>query len=77
MLRYIIGVCCNLINHNWKRRFYMAKKDDVYKCDVCKQVIFVSVGGEGELTCCGQKMRLLHPDQIQMYEKRMAKPGSP
>lgn len=27
----------------------MAKTDEVYKCDVCKQVVYVSVGGEGEL----------------------------
>lgn len=37
----------------------MSKLNDIYKCELCGNVVeFVFVGG-GELVCCGQKMVLL------------------
>jgi superoxide reductase len=37
----------------------MGKIGEVYKCDVCGQVVEVVHGGVGELVCCGQPMKLL------------------
>ena len=37
----------------------MAKKLEVYKCEVCGNIVEVLHGGAGELVCCGQPMSLL------------------
>jgi len=36
----------------------MAKPLEVYKCEVCGNIVEVLHGGQGELVCCGQPMRL-------------------
>jgi superoxide reductase len=37
----------------------MAAKLEVYKCDVCGNIVEVLHGGMGELVCCGKPMVLL------------------
>ena len=37
----------------------MAKKLQVYKCNVCGNIVEVLHGGVGELICCGKPMELL------------------
>jgi superoxide reductase len=37
----------------------MAEVMEVYKCDVCGNIVEVLHGGPGELVCCGQPMKLL------------------
>ncbi len=37
----------------------MAQINEVYKCSVCGNIVEVLHGGEGELSCCGQPMKLL------------------
>ena len=37
----------------------MAKRLEVYKCEVCGNIVEVLHGGKGELVCCGQPMKLL------------------
>jgi superoxide reductase len=37
----------------------MAERLDVFKCDICNQVIEVLEGGAGELVCCEEPMDLL------------------
>lgn len=36
----------------------------VYKCDLCGNIVQVVHGGEGELVCCGQPMRLLKEGSV-------------
>lgn len=36
----------------------MTKKGDVYKCEVCGNVVDVLHAGSGELVCCGKPMVL-------------------
>ena len=36
----------------------MAKKLEIYKCMVCGNIVEVLHGGDGELVCCGQPMKL-------------------
>lgn len=36
----------------------MAKKKQIYKCDSCDNIIEVLQGGDGDLICCGQEMKL-------------------
>jgi superoxide reductase len=37
----------------------MAARMQVYKCEICGNVVEVLHGGAGELVCCGQPMKLL------------------
>lgn len=37
----------------------MAVKLEVYRCDICGNIVEVLAGGAGELVCCGQPMNLL------------------
>ena len=37
----------------------MAKRLEVYKCNLCGNIVEVLTGGAGELVCCGQPMQLL------------------
>lgn len=37
----------------------MAEKMQVYKCDICGNVVEVLHEGAGELVCCGKPMKLL------------------
>jgi superoxide reductase len=36
----------------------MAEVDEVYKCELCGNVVKVMEGGAGTLVCCGQDMVL-------------------
>ncbi len=37
----------------------MAKRLEVYRCEVCGNVVEVLHGGAGQLVCCGKPMKLL------------------
>lgn len=37
----------------------MAKLNEVYKCDLCGNLVQMNNNGPGELVCCGQPMDLL------------------
>jgi superoxide reductase len=37
----------------------MAKRLEVYKCEVCGNIVEVLDGGAGQLVCCGKPMKLL------------------
>jgi len=39
----------------------MAKKKEIYKCEVCGNIVEVLHGGVGELVCCNQPMKLIEP----------------
>ncbi len=36
----------------------MAERLEIYKCEVCGNIVEVLHGGAGELVCCGQPMKL-------------------
>lgn len=37
----------------------MAERYQIYKCDVCGNIVAVLHGGAGQLVCCNQPMNLL------------------
>lgn len=37
----------------------MAKENDIYKCNICGNVVKIVTVGGGVLVCCGQDMELL------------------
>jgi superoxide reductase len=42
----------------------MAEKLEVYKCEVCGNMVEVLHGGVGELVCCGQPMKLYRENTV-------------
>lgn len=45
----------------------MAGKGQLYKCDICGNVVEIKQAGEGMLVCCGEAMRLLSPEEAEIY----------
>jgi superoxide reductase len=39
----------------------MTQKKQIYKCDVCTNIVEVLHEGAGELVCCGEPMKLQEP----------------
>ena len=37
----------------------MTKKIEIYKCDICGNIVEVLHGGKGQLVCCGKPMNLM------------------
>ncbi|MBW1990472.1 MAG: desulfoferrodoxin FeS4 iron-binding domain-containing protein [Deltaproteobacteria bacterium] len=44
------------------------QKGEVYKCDVCGNVVSVMHEGGGTLVCCGQDMRKLGAEEAAPYK---------
>ncbi|HBZ85595.1 MAG: desulfoferrodoxin [Candidatus Edwardsbacteria bacterium RIFOXYD12_FULL_50_11] len=36
----------------------MAERNQIYKCEICGNIVEVLHGGKGELVCCGKPMKL-------------------
>ncbi|MEM1513806.1 MAG: desulfoferrodoxin [Candidatus Thermoplasmatota archaeon] len=50
----------------------MAKRYEVYKCEICGNIVEVLHGGKGQLVCCGQPMKLMEEKkEEQGYEKHL------
>ncbi|HCC55296.1 MAG TPA: desulfoferrodoxin [Desulfobulbaceae bacterium] len=48
----------------------MAEKLQVYKCEVCGNIVEVLHGGVGELVCCGQPMNLLSENTVDASKEK-------
>ena len=48
----------------------MAEKLEVYKCEVCGNIVEVLHGGVGELVCCGQAMSLLSENTVDAAKEK-------
>ncbi|HIC85142.1 MAG TPA: desulfoferrodoxin [Desulfobacterales bacterium] len=50
----------------------MAERLEVYKCEICGNIVEVLNGGKGELVCCNQPMKLLKENTVDAaYEKHV------
>ena len=47
----------------------MTEQNEIYKCDICCNVISVIETGKGELVCCGQPMRILEEQTSEQEGK--------
>jgi superoxide reductase len=56
-------------NQNFKEKI-MAEKLEVYKCDLCGNVVEVLHGGAGELVCCGQPMKRLTENTVDAAKEK-------
>ena len=48
----------------------MAERLDVYKCEVCGNIVEVLHGGGGELVCCGQPMKLFVENTVDAAKEK-------
>jgi superoxide reductase len=48
----------------------MAERLQVYKCDICGNIVEVLHGGAGELVCCGQAMKLLKENTVDAAKEK-------
>ena len=48
----------------------MAEKLQVYKCDVCGNIVEVVHGGKGELVCCGEPMKLMVENTVDAAREK-------
>jgi len=48
----------------------MAEKLEVYKCEVCGNMVEVIHGGAGELVCCGQPMKLFKENTVDAAKEK-------
>ncbi len=48
----------------------MAERLQVYKCELCGNIVEVLHGGEGELVCCGQAMVLLKENTVDAAKEK-------
>jgi superoxide reductase len=48
----------------------MAEKLQVYKCELCGNIVEVVHGGKGELVCCGQPMKLLVENTVDAAKEK-------
>jgi superoxide reductase len=48
----------------------MAERLEVYKCDLCGNIIEVLHGGAGELVCCGQAMNLQAENTVDAAKEK-------
>jgi superoxide reductase len=48
----------------------MSEKLEIYKCDLCGSMVEVLHGGEGELVCCGQPMKLMKENTVDAAKEK-------
>lgn len=48
----------------------MTKRNEVYKCDKCGNLVSVVHGAGGDLVCCGEKMKLLAPNSVDAAQEK-------
>ncbi|MEO0079087.1 MAG: desulfoferrodoxin [candidate division WOR-3 bacterium] len=48
----------------------MAKRLEVYRCEICGNVVEVVHGGQGQLVCCGQPMKLLVENTVDASKEK-------
>ena len=48
----------------------MAERLEIYKCEVCGNIVEVLHGGDGELVCCGQPMNRLVENTVDAAKEK-------
>ncbi|UCF83495.1 MAG: desulfoferrodoxin [Desulfobacteraceae bacterium] len=48
----------------------MAEKLEIYKCEVCGNIVEVLHGGKGELVCCNKPMKLFKENTVDAAEEK-------
>ncbi len=48
----------------------MPAMHEVYKCDVCGNIVVLVHGGKGDLVCCGQDMKLFKENTVDAAKEK-------
>lgn len=48
----------------------MAERTEVYKCEACGNIVEVLHGGDGELVCCGEPMKLMVENKVDAAKEK-------
>lgn len=48
----------------------MAERLEVYKCELCGNIVEVLHGGGGELVCCGQPMKMMSENTVDAAKEK-------
>ena len=48
----------------------MAERLEIYKCEVCGNIVEVLHGGKGELVCCGKPMKLFKENTVDAAKEK-------
>ena len=48
----------------------MTEKLQIYKCEVCGNIVEMVHGGKGELVCCGQPMKLFEENTVDAAKEK-------
>lgn len=48
----------------------MAEKLEIYKCELCGNIVEVLHGGKGELVCCGEAMKLYKENTVDAAKEK-------
>jgi len=48
----------------------MAQRLEIYKCDLCGNIVEVLFGSDGQLVCCGQPMTLLAENTVDAAKEK-------
>ena len=48
----------------------MPERMQVYKCEVCGNIVELVHGGQGELVCCGQSMKLFTENTVDAAKEK-------
>ncbi|MFO7606805.1 MAG: desulfoferrodoxin [Desulfurivibrionaceae bacterium] len=48
----------------------MAERLEIYKCEVCGNIVEVIHGGEGSLVCCGEEMKLYTANTVDAAKEK-------
>jgi len=48
----------------------MAERNEVYKCEVCGNIVEVLHAGGGELVCCGEPMKLMAENTVDAAKEK-------
>jgi len=48
----------------------MTQRLEIYRCNICKNIVEILLEGEGALVCCGEEMELLKPGTTDGAEEK-------
>ena len=48
----------------------MPKRMEIYKCEICGNIVELTHGGAGELVCCGETMKLMEAQTAEMATEK-------
>jgi len=54
----------------------MTKKGEVYKCEICGNIVAVIQRGDGDLVCCGEDMQLVSESEAKEFMAGLPKVGA-